>query len=77
MKTGRHNFDTIYETINYHAIRQPYNVAITAPNRNDLTFKALKDQVDKITLILGSINVDKKLRIAIIMPKALRWLWPF
>ncbi len=68
MKTDRPNFDTIYETINYHALQQPDSIAITAPNRNDLTFKALIDRVDDIALILGGINAGKKLRIAIIMP---------
>ena len=68
MKTDRPYFDTIYETINYHAMQQPDSVAITAPNRHALTFKALKDRVDTIASILGGINADKKLRIAIIMP---------
>ena len=69
MKTDKQTvFDTIYETINYHAMQQPDSVAITAPNRNDLTFKGLKDRIDEIALILGSINDERKLRIAIIMP---------
>ena len=68
MKTDRPNFDTIYETINYHALQQPDSIAITAPNRTDLTVKALKDRVDDIALILGGINAGKKLRIAIIIP---------
>ena len=68
MKTDRRNFDTLYETISYNAIQQPDSVAITAPDRNDLVYKALKDRVDEIALILGGINTGKKLRIAIIMP---------
>jgi oxalate---CoA ligase len=68
MKTNIHNIVTLYETINYHAMWQPDNVVITAPKRNDLTFKALKDRVDEIASILGSGNANKKLRIAIIMP---------
>ena len=53
MKTDRPNFDTIYETINYHALQQPDSIAINAPNRKDLTFKALKGCVDEIALTLG------------------------
>ena len=68
MKTDRRNFDTLYETISYNAIQQPDSVAITAPNRIGLTFKALKERVEEIALIFGSINAEKKLRIAIIMP---------
>ena len=68
MKTDKRNFDTLYETISYNAIQQSGSVAITAPNRIGLTFKALKERVEEIALIFGSINAEKKLRIAIIMP---------
>ena len=55
MKTDRRNFDTLYETISYRAIQQPGSVAITAPNRIDLTFKALKERVLEIALIFGTV----------------------
>jgi len=62
------NFDSIFATLAYYANLSPNNIAITAPDRKDLNYRTLKEQIEELSTVLNSISYKKKPRIAIIMP---------
>lgn len=60
--------DTIYELLARQARHSPNSAAVLAPGRRPLTFERLLSRVDEVLRSLGSLNIERNDKVAIVLP---------